>query len=141
MYPRPVVFPRTSSNAALISSAVTSFPASAASSNFDRISCSCSSVSARRCDVYLLRMNSSRPCSRYRRHNWLMLFTRIPNTSAISGTLCPSYRNISIRSRRLTFLSFVPFSASFIASYSSSLIWNLLIFFTHSIISHFIVFV
>ena len=105
MYPLPVSFPRASSNAAFISLAVTSCPASAAFSKRSRISFSCASVNARRCDVYLFRISSSNPCSLYRLQIRLTLTRLIPVAFAASSVVFPSYRIMSTRKRRLTFLS------------------------------------
>ena len=124
MYPLPVSFPRASSNAAFISLAVTSCPAPAAFSNRSRISFSCASVNARRCDVYLFRISSSNPCSLYRLQIRLTLTRLIPVAFAAYSVVFPSYRIMSTRKRRLTFLSRVSLSAFFIALYSASVIWN-----------------
>ena len=73
IYPRPVSFPRTSSNAFLISCAVTTCPASAALSNRPSISFSCSSLSACLCPVYLFCFSPSSPSASYRLYCKYML--------------------------------------------------------------------
>ena len=124
MYPRPVSFPRTLSNAFFISCAVITWPASAFFSNSSNISFSCSSVSARLCPVYLFCTSPSKPSSLYRLNYKYTVLLSILSALAISAALTPSYHRIRTLSLRLIFLSFVAFSASQIASYSSSVIWN-----------------